>query len=102
MILQFRRKDFDDKIKQNKTKHAFVENELNELLEKVKAISTKGLTKNLINEFVLLMAQNVFNEGYYKIMLYLYQVKSILNIFMALPKFIRGNTKECLKRILKI
>ena len=48
------------------------------------------------------MAQNIFNEGYYKIMLYLYQVKSMLNIFMVLPKFIRGNTKECLKRILKI
>ena len=42
--------DFDDKLKNmnknvtsNKTKHAIVENELNELSEKVKAISTKGL-----------------------------------------------------------
>ena len=45
--------DFDDKLKNfnknvisNKTKHVFVENELSELSEKVKAISTKGLAKN--------------------------------------------------------
>ena len=31
-----------------------VENELNELSEKVKAISIKGLTKNLINKFNIL------------------------------------------------
>ena len=42
--------DFDDKLKNlnknltwNKTKHVLVENELNELAKKVKAISTKGL-----------------------------------------------------------
>ena len=44
--------DFDDKLKKlnenvtsNKTKHVLVENELNELSEKVKAISTKGFEK---------------------------------------------------------
>ena len=49
--------DFDDKLKNlnknvtsNKTKDVLIENGLNELLEKVKAISTKGLTKDLINE----------------------------------------------------
>ena len=55
----FRKKktDFDDKLKNlnknvtsNKTKDVLIENGLNELLEKVKAISTKGLTKDLINE----------------------------------------------------
>ena len=52
--------DFDDKLKNlnknlswNKTKHVLVENELNELSEKVKAISTKGLTKYLINKFII-------------------------------------------------
>ena len=49
--------DFDDKLKNlnknvtsNKTKDVLIENGLNELLEKVKAISMKGLTKDLINE----------------------------------------------------
>ena len=44
--------DFDDKLKKlnenvtsNKTKHVLVENELNELSEKVKTISTKGFEK---------------------------------------------------------
>ena len=48
--------DFDDKLKKldnkitsNKTKHARIENELNKLSEKVKAISTKRLTKDLVN-----------------------------------------------------
>ena len=35
-------------------KHALVENGLNELLETIKAISTKGLTKDLINEYSIL------------------------------------------------
>ena len=49
--------DFDDKLKNlnknvtsNKTKHVLIKKGLNELLEKVKAISTKGLTKDLITE----------------------------------------------------
>ena len=48
--------DFDDKLKyldnkitSNKTKHVLIENELNKLSEKVKAISTKRLTKDLVN-----------------------------------------------------
>ena len=48
--------DFDDKLKNlnekitsNKTKHVLVANELNELSKKIEAISTKGLTKDLIN-----------------------------------------------------
>ena len=58
--------DFDDKLKNlnknlswNKTKHVLVENELNELSEKVKAISTKGLTKDLLHKF------NIFNGSKY-------------------------------------
>ena len=35
----------------NKTKHVPVENELTELSEKVKAIPTKGLTKDLIKGY---------------------------------------------------
>ena len=65
--------DFDDKLKNlnknlswNKTKHVLVENELNELSEKVKAISTKGLTKYLIN-LVFLMEESIFPQEYFKI-----------------------------------
>ena len=37
----------------SKTKHVLLENELNELSEKVKAILTKRLTKDLINKFTI-------------------------------------------------
>ena len=40
---------FKKKINSNKAKHVVAEKELNELLKKVEAISTKGLTKDLIN-----------------------------------------------------
>ena len=53
--------EFDDKLKNlnknvisNKAKNVLVENELNELSKKVKAISTKGLTKDLVNKFSIL------------------------------------------------
>ena len=39
------------KITSNKIKHVVVENELNELSEKFKAISTKELIKDLINKY---------------------------------------------------
>ena len=46
--------DFDSKLK-NVTSN---KNELNELLKKFQAISTKGLTKDLINMFRI--SQNIF------------------------------------------
>ena len=60
--------DFDDKLNNlnekvtsNKTKHVLVENELNELSKKADAISTKGLTKNLINGFEILYGTKDFS-----------------------------------------
>ena len=59
----FKKTDFDDKLKNSnknitsdKTKHVLDEgeNELNELSKKFKPISTKGLTKDLINKFSIL------------------------------------------------
>ena len=47
------------------------------------------------------MVQNVSIQEYYKIILYLYQLKNTLNIFMALLEFIRGNLMKCQKKILK-
>ena len=62
--------DFDDKLNNlnekvtsNKTKHVLVENELNELSKKADAISTKGLTKNLINGFEILYGTKDFSSG---------------------------------------
>ena len=59
--------DFDDKLKNldkkitsNKTKHVLLENELNKLSEKVIAISTKGLTKDLINTYSILNGAKCF------------------------------------------
>ena len=52
---------FNKRINSNKSKHVLVENELNELSNKVKTISTKRLTKDLITE------QDIFLQEHYKI-----------------------------------
>ena len=64
-------------------------------------VSTKGLRKDLINKYSILNGAKNFINEYYKIILYLYQLKSMLNILVALPKFIRGNLMECHKEVLK-
>ena len=46
----------------SKTKHVLLENELNELSEKVKAILTKRLTKDLINKFTIFNGAK-YNSG---------------------------------------
>ena len=48
------------------------------------------------------MVQNIFLQEYFKIILYLYQLKATLNILMRLLEFIRGNLMECQKKVLKI
>ena len=62
--------DFEDKLKNlnknatlNKTKHVLVENELDELSKKVEAIITKGLTKDSINKFGILISSKYFYSG---------------------------------------
>ena len=64
---------FDDKLKKlNKnvtstnTKHVLVENELNEQSGKVNAISTKGLTKDLINKLSFLTGAKYFSSGIFQ------------------------------------
>ena len=49
--------NLDDKLK------VLVENELNEISEKVKAISTKGSTKDLINKYSILNGAKYFYSG---------------------------------------
>ena len=66
-IINFVKKtDFHDKLKKfnkNITKHVLVENELNELSEEIKAISTKELTKDLIDKFSILNGAKYFCSG---------------------------------------
>ena len=59
--------DFDDKLKNlnkevtsNEIKHPLVENEFNELLEKVKAIWRKVSTKDLMNKYSILNGTKYF------------------------------------------
>ena len=55
-------KDFDNKLKNVVSN----KNELNELSKKIKAISTKGLTKYLINKFSIHNRAKYFSSGKFK------------------------------------
>ena len=63
--------DFDNKLKSinkkvtsNKTKHVLVVNELHDLSEKVELVSTKGLTKDLINGYSIPKGAKYFFQVY--------------------------------------
>ena len=60
-------KNLNKKVTSKKTKHLPVENTLDELSEKDKLISTKGLTEDLINKYESLNSANFFLQMYYKI-----------------------------------
>ena len=66
-------KNVNKKFISNGRKHVLVENELNELSEKFKVISTKGLTKDLINKFSIL--QYFFFQKYLIFVWYFHQLK---------------------------
>ena len=83
--------DFDNKLKDVTSN----KNELNELSKKVKAISTKGLTK----EFSVLNGAKYFSSGIF--LNYLYQLKNMLNILLAPLRLNRGNLMECQREVLK-
>ena len=89
--------DFDSKLK-NVTSN---ENKLNELSKKVKSISTKGLTKDLINKISILNRAKYFSL-YFKIIQYIYQLKNTSNILVALLELNCRNLMECQKKILKL
>ena len=79
-----------------------MKNELNELSEKVKAISTKGLTKNLIDKSSIWNgAKKIFSEIFQNYLIFIL-AKNTLNILVALLGLIRRNLMECQKKILKI
>ena len=70
--------------------------------QKIKAISAKGLTKDLINKFSILIGAKYFSSGIFQNYLVLYHLKNTLNILVALFELIRGNQMECQMNILKI
>ena len=63
--------NLNKKVTSNKTRHVPVKNELNELLEKVKAVSKKELTKNMINGYKILHGSKYFFQEYGSISFFL-------------------------------
>ena len=77
LLIFLKKTDFDGKLKKlNK-------NELNELelSKKVKAISTKGLTKDLINEFSILNKAKYFSLGIFQNYLAFMPAKKYIKYF---------------------
>ena len=69
--------DFDNKLKDVTSN----KNELNELLKKVKAISIKGLTNDLINNFSILNGAKCFSSGIFQNYLVLLSAKKYIKYF---------------------
>ena len=63
LLISQKKTDFDDKLKNLNKNLTSNKNELNELSEKVKAISTKVLTKDLIHKFSILNGAKYFTSG---------------------------------------
>ena len=76
-------KDFDYKLKKSNKDVTANKNELNELSKEVKVISTKGLTKNLINRFSILDEAKSFSSGIFHIYLVLIIAKKYIKYFSA-------------------
>ena len=79
-----------------------IKNELNEISKKVKAKSTKGLTKDLINKFSILNGAKYFPSGIFQNYLAFIPATKKLTILMALIELILRNLIECQKKILKM
>ena len=80
----------------SKTKHLIVQNEFNELSKKVKAISTKGLPKDLINKFnILNEAKKISSEIFQNVLVfilagkYLKYFKALLVLFVEIQWNVR-------------
>ena len=65
----------------NKTKHVLVENELNELSEKVKAISTEGLAKYLINKTIPNYAKYLYSGIFQNYLVFIPAKKYIIQLY---------------------
>ena len=88
--------NFDNKLKILNKNVTSKKIELNELSENVKAISTIGLTKDLINQFSILHVAKKISSGIFQN--YLYQLKNTLRILVALLGLISVNLMENVRR----
>ena len=91
--------DFDNKLKElNK-------NELNERSKKVKAISTKTLTKSLINKFSILNGAKYFSSGIFQNYLVFIPAKKYIKCFSGTAGIdswkSNGMSEENIKNITK-
>ena len=77
-------------------------NELNKLSKKVKAISTKRLTKDLIDKFSILNAAKYFSSGIFQNYLVFIPVIKHIKYFLALFGLNHGNVMEYQKIVWKI
>ena len=102
MAVLVKKTDFGDKLTHLNRNVTSNKNKSNELLERVKAISTKRATKDLINNFSNLNVSKYFFQEYFKIIQYLYQPENTLNILGSLVGLNCGNLKECRNEILKM
>ena len=90
--------DFDNKLKNASSD----KNELNEISTKVKAISSKALTRELINQISIFNGVKYFTSGIFPNYLVFIPAKKYiisLNMLVALHGLISGT--ECQKKYLK-
>ena len=90
--------DFDNKLKDVTSR----KNELNELSKKVKAISTKGLTKDLINTFSILNGAKYFSFRIFQNYLVFIPSKKYIKYFSGTTRIEQWKSNECQKKVLKI
>ena len=93
--------DFDNKLKNASSD----KNELNEISTKVKEISSKGLTRELINQISIFNGVKYFTSGIFQNYLVFIPAKkyiSLLNMLVALHGLISGkNVRKNIKNITK-
>ena len=96
--------EFDDKLKNIDRKILHTKQDINKKLEdlakKVKLISRKGLTENLINKYSILNGAKYFSSDRFQN--YLAFLQSKITPFRGNSKFIHENLQECQMKILKI
>ena len=81
--------DFDDKLK-----NISIKNELNELSEKVQVISTKGLTKDLINKISIHNGAKYFSSGVFQTYLVFVPAKKYIKYFSGTTRIDSWKSKK--------
>ena len=79
-----------------------VEKESNELSKNVKTISTKRLTKDLINGYKIFIDVKYYSSGIFQNCLVFIPAKKYIKYFSGTTQIICGNIIECQKKIRRI